>query len=115
MGDDELPADLVSIFEFLEAKIQGYGYLKWNEIAMVKADMMNVRHRWIGIDPGIFRAECSRIGMTPKETAEMTDYLRRTQAGRKLVPQRGYRDFRFAPEPERPDSEPLRGTTSRDW
>lgn len=42
-----LPKDVEGIFGYLEVRIGGYGYLKWNEMAMVKADMMNVRSRWL--------------------------------------------------------------------
>ena len=29
---------------------RGYGnHLKWNEVAKLKADLMNVRHRWLGV------------------------------------------------------------------
>jgi hypothetical protein len=48
MGD--LPADIESILESLRAEIDGYGCLKWNEEAMMKAYMMNVRRRWVGVD-----------------------------------------------------------------
>lgn len=108
-----MPKNVEGIFEYLEVRIAGYGYLKWNEVAMIKADMMNVRHRWLGIDVEAFRARCVRAGMTREETAEMVDYLRRTQAGRRLIPQRSYRAFRFAQEPE--NDRGLGPFTSRQW
>lgn len=114
MGD--LPRDVESIFEYLQVRIEGYGYLKWNEEAMMKADMMNVRHRWIGVNRQAFARRCRDVGMTPKETAKMVDYLKRTQEGRRLVPQQGYRDFRFNSEPEPRDEPPPRSwVTSRKW
>lgn len=94
-----LSEDIEGIFQYLEVRIEGYGYLKWNEVAMMKADMMNVRRRWLRVDVEAFRARCLQVGMTNKETAEMVDYLRRTQAGRRLVPDRSYRDFSFAQAP----------------
>lgn len=121
---DELPEDVEGIFEYLRDRISGYGYLKWNEVDMMKADMMNVRHRWTGVDVKAFRQRCLDVGMTKKETAEMVDYLTRAQAGRRLVPGSTYRDFRFAPEPaprpirrsgslNRPEDIPP--TVSRGW
>lgn len=106
--------DICEIFEILRTRIDGYGYLKWNEVAMMKADMMNVRRRWMGVDPKAFQAKCIDVGMTTKEAAEMVDYLKRTQDGRRLVPDRSYRDFRFEPEPPPPAPTPM-GTTSREW
>lgn len=121
---DELPEDVDGIFEYLRVRIEGYGYLKWNEIDMMKADMMNVRHRWTLIDRAAFRRKCIDVGMTRKETDEMCDYLKRTQEGRRLVPG-SYKDFRFRPDPE---PKPMRrtpglkrpgdgdnGVTSREW
>lgn len=122
---DELPEDVDGIFEYLRVRIEGYGYLKWNEIAMMKADMMNVRRRWTLVDREAFRQKCIAVGMTRKETDEMCSYLRRTQEGRRLVPESTYRDFRFEPDPVpqpmrrspglvRPDDD-APPTTSRKW
>lgn len=110
-----LPADVEGIFDYLQVRVEGYGHLKWNEVAMMKADMMNVRRRWLGIDVAEYRARCQSAGMTRKETDEMVDYLKRTQAGKRLIPQSGYRDFRFKPEPQRPRSTTATPTTTRDW
>lgn len=90
-----LPPDVEEFLQYLGRKIDGYGYLKWNEVAKVKADMMNVRERWLTVDPGAFRSRCQEVGMTADEVAEMGDYLRRTQAGQRLVPQKSYRAYRF--------------------
>lgn len=106
--------DIEGIFEYLQGSVAGYGHLKWNEVAMMKADMMNMRPRWLGVDVHAFRARCVRAGMTDKETAEMVDYLRRTQAGKRLVPQRTYRDFRFAQDPPEPENG-VGPVTSRQW
>ncbi|MFK0647626.1 hypothetical protein [Dermacoccus sp. BD5] len=107
-----LPVDVAEIFEYLADKVSGYGYLKWNEVAMLKADMMNVRHRWLSVDRAAFKQACRDAGMTPKEVAECVDYLDRTKAGRRLVPEATYRDFRFKPEPEAPHP---KSVVSRDW
>lgn len=118
--DDKLPADVIEIVEFLGRWSAGYGYLKWNEIAKFKADLMNVRRRWVGVDRSAFRAKCVEVGLTSQEADELTDYLARAQAGRRLVPQRGYRDSYFAPEPDMDDPVRVRSrepgpVTSRDW
>ena len=35
---------------YLAPMARGYGnHLKWNEVAKLKADLMNVRHRWLGV------------------------------------------------------------------
>lgn len=105
--------DLDIIFTALASARAGYGYLKWNEVAMVKADMMNVRHRWLDVDVEDFRRRCQQAGMDLGETAELVDYLRRAQAGRRLVPQGHYRSFRFRPDP--PEPEPSTLNASREW
>ncbi len=54
--------------------------------------------------------------MRQEDVNELVVWLRKAQAGRRLVPQRSYRDFRFGPPPE--DSEPQglqQFPTSRDW
>lgn len=51
--------------------------------------------------------------MTSEETAEMVNYLRRTQAGRRLIPERSYSDFRFAQEPA--DHRSPGQVASRQW
>ena len=107
-----LPADVAGIFDYLADKVSGYGYLKWNEIAMLKADMMNVRHRWMNVDRDAFKQACRDAGMTSKEVAECVSFLDCAKAGRRLVPEAGYRDFRFQPEP---DITAQGGVTSRDW
>ena len=55
-----MPADrpngISEILEFLAAMASGYdNHLKWNEVAKLKADLMNVRHRWVGlsVDEGL--------------------------------------------------------------
>jgi len=35
---------------YLAQMARGYdNHLKWNEVAKLKADLMNVRHRWLGV------------------------------------------------------------------
>lgn len=98
---NELPPSVASIIEYLAGMAKGYeNYLKWNEQAMFKADLMNVRHRWMKVDLAAFRAKCLSEGMRNEDTVELVDWLRRAQQGRRLVPERSYRDFQFRPPPE---------------
>jgi hypothetical protein len=54
----ELPNGIDGILEYLAEMASGYGnHLKWNEVAKLKADLMNVRHRWLGVSVSVgFRA-----------------------------------------------------------
>ncbi len=115
-----LPADVAQIIEHVAAWAAGYDTgLKWNEEAKLKADMMNVRHRWSRrrVDLRALRAKCLAEGLSEEETARIVDWVKRTQEGRRLVPQRGYRDFRFniEPEPVEDDGGPGSFTTTRQW
>lgn len=97
---DALPADIEQILEYIAMMARGYDTgLKWNEEAKLKADMMNVRHRWTRDRAPIatVEARCLQLGMSREDTATVIDLLTRTQAGRRLVPQRSYRDFKFNP------------------
>lgn len=103
-GMTDLPNGVDGIIEFLAGMAKGYdNHLKWNEIAMFKADLMNATDRWLVIDPNVFKAACLREGMREVDAAELTDYLRRRQQGKRLVPQKSYRDHKFpAPIEVRP-------------
>ncbi len=59
--------------------------------------MMEVRERWTRDRAPVdsVRAKCLAEGMTDEDTATIIDLLRRVQDGRRLVPQRSYRGFRF--------------------
>jgi hypothetical protein len=79
---------------------RGYGNnLKWNEVAKLKADMTNVKHRWTPerAPVGVVEARCLELGMTETDTAIVVDLLRKRQAGRRLVAQKSYSGFAFAP------------------
>ncbi|MEI3866630.1 hypothetical protein V6S02_05975 [Microbacterium sp. CCNWLW134] len=102
-----LPNGVDKILEYLAMMAQGYdNHLKWNEQAKLKADMMNVPDRWRVIDPAEFRAQALALGMRTEDADEITDYLKRRLQGRRLVPTRSYRDFKFTypvdtlPEPK---------------
>ncbi|WP_280215813.1 hypothetical protein [Nocardia cyriacigeorgica] len=92
-----IPGDIAKIMDHIGRKASGYGYLKWNEQAMLKADMMNVPERWGAhrISPDRLEREALDVGLTAKEAAELADWLRRRQSGKRLVPQAHYRTWKF--------------------
>ena len=101
---DGLPPSVVSIIEFLARYAKGYNnHLKWNEFAKFKGDLMNEPTRWGHVDVSAFRAKCLAEGMRAVDTDELVDYLKKRQAGRRLVPQSSYRTFKFGPPPEKPE------------
>jgi len=100
---DGLPPSVASIAEFLAMMAKGYNnHLKWNEQAMFKADLMNARHRWTGVDVKSFSAKLTAEGMRQEDIDELVDWLKKSQAGRRLIPQRSYRSHVFNPPPESP-------------
>ena len=98
---------MAAIAEFLAMAAKGYGNrLKWNEKAMFKADLMNLRRRWLAVDSETFAARLRKEGMRDDDVTELVGWLKKAQAGRRLVPQRGYRQFQFNPPPEEADPVP---------
>jgi hypothetical protein len=98
---DGLPSSVASIAEFLAMAAKGYNNrLKWNEQDMFKADLMNLRHRWRSVDAVAFRAKCLAEGMRREDVSLLVEWLKKAQAGRKLVPSKSYRTFHFNPPPE---------------
>ena len=111
---ETLPIDIVTILEFLAEWARGYdNHLKWNEEAKLKADLMNSRGYWLGVPVTAIKAKCTALGMRSQDVDLIADLVTRAQQGRRLVPQRSYRDHRFPHE--RPDLEPSPVRTSRDW
>ena len=108
---EQLPEDIVDILEHLAAMAAGYGnHLKWNEEAMLKADLMANRHYWTGFPSSAVKAKCLALGMRPEDASLVAGLVAKAQEGRRLVPQRSYRDSTF--RHERPQSA---RRTSRDW
>ena len=104
---DGLPPSVASIAVFLAAKAKAYdNHLKWNEQAMFKADLMNLRHRWRAVDSVAFRCKCLAEGMRGEDVALLVGWLEKAQAGRRLVPSKSYRTFRFSPPPEETAASP---------
>jgi Na+/pantothenate symporter len=97
MTTSDVPGDIDKILDFIGGKARAYNYLKWNEQAMLKADMMNVPARWISarISPDRLQRKAVAVGLTAEEAAEVADWLRKRQAGRKLVPRSQYRTWKF--------------------
>lgn len=104
---EKLPNGVDELIEFLAGQARASGHhLKWNEKARLKADMMNVPERWLVITPDQLRGRALLAGMRDEDADEMADYLKRRKAGRRLVPARSYRAWRFPhsvevyPEPQ---------------
>lgn len=111
---NDLPPSVASIAEHLARMARGYNnHLKWNEQAMFKADLMNARRRWVGVDPTAFAAKLRSEGMRDEDISELIGWLQKAHAGRRLVPQRSYRSHVFSPPPETPDFG--LGIPSREW
>ena len=103
---ETLPIDIVKILEFLALMARGYdNHLKWNEEAMLKSDLMRNRRYWVGFPTSAVRVKCVELGMREEDVSLIADLVGRAQQGRRLVPQRSYRDHRF--QHERPDLDVL--------
>lgn len=112
---DEIPADIAKILKYLAGAAAGYSTgLKWNEEAMLKADLMANRRYWLGVPVSAIRSRLLEHGMSEEDVSTVCDLVKRAQDGRRLVPQRSYRDFTF-----RHDDAPARGSlrpdTTVDW
>ena len=95
---DGLPPSVARIAEHLAQWPKGYdNHLKWNEKAKFKADLMNARRRWGAVKPEAFAAKLRKERMRGEDLPELIDWLKKTQAGRRLVPQSGYRGHDFGP------------------
>lgn len=111
----ELPNGIDKILEYLAEMASGYGkHLKWNEVAKLKADLMNVRHRWLGVPVQAVSERCRELGMRPEDVQEIQELVTKAQAGRRLIPQKSYRDFKFKPEVKPPAAAGAL-KTSRTW
>jgi hypothetical protein len=93
---DDLPQGISEILQYLAAMARGYdNHLKWNEVGKLKADLMNVSHRWIGVPVSQITARCRTLGMRDEDVTVIASLVRKAQEGRRLAPQKTYRDFRF--------------------
>ena len=93
---NDLPRGISEILEYLAQMARGYdNHLKWNEVAKLKADLMNVPDRWRGVSVSEIADSCRTLEMRGEDAATVVDLARKAQEGRRLVPQKTYRDFRF--------------------
>lgn len=94
--NDDLPNGVPEILQHLADTARGYNnHLKWNEVAKLKADLMNVRARWLGVSVAEIAERCRTLGMREEDIAEVASLVETAQEGRRLVPQKSYRNFRF--------------------
>ncbi len=93
---DDLPHGICEILQYLAQMARGYdNHLKWNEVAKLKADLMNARARWLGVPVSEIADYCRTLGMRDEDVAEVATLVKKAQEGRRLVPQKTYRGFRF--------------------
>jgi hypothetical protein len=77
---DDLPNGISGILEYLARTARGHdNHLKSNEVAKLKADLMNVRSRWLGVSVSEIADRCQVLGMGDGDVATVTDLVRRTQ------------------------------------
>jgi hypothetical protein len=108
---DDLPRGISEILQYLAQMARGYGnHLKWNEVAKLKADFMNVHARWLGVPASEIAERCRALGMRDEDVAEVADLVKRAKEGRRLVPEKTYRDYRFNQPVDWPTT-----VTSRQW
>ena len=111
-----LPDDIVKILDFLAAMARGYdNHLKWNEEAMLKSDLMRNRRYWVGFPTSAVRVKCVELGMREEDVSLIVDLVGRAQQGRRLVPQRSYRDHVFPHDRPQTEEPPTPLVTSREW
>lgn len=109
-----LPNGIDGVLEYLAEMAAGYGnHLKWNEVAMLKADLMNARQRWINVPVETISERCLALGMRQEDVNEIKDLVTKAQVGRRLVPQKSYRDHKFPFDVAPGGDEGLK--TSRNW
>ncbi|MGP5625492.1 hypothetical protein [Brachybacterium alimentarium] len=114
---NQLPTDIEDILQGLAESAASYqNRLKWNEIAMLKSDLMLNRAHWRGFDASLVGERCRELGMTDSDAREVEGYVAKAQAGRRLVPDKSYRGHTF-PHDQAPPAPggSLRLPTSIDW
>ena len=63
-----LPPSVASIAVFLAMQAKAHdNHLKWNEQAMFKVNLMNLRHRWWSVDAVAFRSKSLAEGMQSED------------------------------------------------
>jgi hypothetical protein len=104
METPQLPPSVSAIVELLGSLASPSGRLRRHDEDQLKADMMNVRQRWLAVDQRAFQIKCYEVGLTSASTGALVGFLRRIQAGASLRPRD--RAFRYggitAQAPPRP-------------
>ena len=98
MRTDPLPPGVSAIVEFLGAAAAPSGHVRRREEDRIKADMMNVRARWMGVDPRAFQIKCYEVGLTSASAGALVGFLRSIQRGGSLRPRD--KAFQFPADPE---------------
>ncbi|MFB9645050.1 hypothetical protein [Microbacterium terregens] len=99
METDPLPPSVDEILESIGAAAAPSGRVRRREEDQLKADMMNVRERWMPVDPRAFQIKCYEAGLTSESAGALVGFLRHVQQGGNLRPRDS--GFRF---PQSPDS-----------
>lgn len=96
---DLVPRDIFEILDYLAycAKLND-GDMKWNEIARLKADLMQNWSWWRDVSIGDMAAVMADLGFSNDDIKMVADFIERRRAGRRLVPHASYRDMPFKHE-----------------
>lgn len=96
---NQLPANIDHILKYLADYAAGYSTgLKWNEEAKLKSDLMENRHLWMNVNTGLIQDRLEELGMSDEDIRTVLDFVKRAQAGRRLVPEHSYKGFKFPHE-----------------
>ena len=77
---DDLPNGIPEILQYLAQMARGYdNHLKWNEVAKLKADLMNVPTRWLEVSVSEIADRCRTLGMRDEDVATVVDLVKRAQ------------------------------------
>lgn len=110
-----LPEDVASAIAYIGSYSETYGYLKWNEEAKLKSSMMLEWPAWEQCSRAAIEAAFQEEGFGPEDLATIMDLFDRRAAGRRLVPSKGYRDYKFGLEIPLPDGVGATPKHSREW
>lgn len=95
---EPLPGDIERVIAYIGSSSKLSGGLGSTEVAMLKADMMNMSKRWRSdrVSIGAVRIACLVAGLSAVDTDRVADLLGKVHDGKRLVPRPEYRTFRFA-------------------
>jgi len=93
---EPLPNGVDGILEHVAGMAAGYSTgLKWNEVDMLKADMMNRPDRWAPVTVEQVRAKCRVLGMRGDDVDTIADLVQRRKNRRRFNVRSSYRTFQF--------------------